>query len=195
MSLASGRTYLAIPGPSVMPDRVLSAMHRAAPNIYTGELVEMVPGIVADLKAVARTRHNAAIYGGNGHSAWEASLANVLSRGDRVLVLATGRFGLMWGRMAEGLGARCTILDFGRRDTVDLDRVAEALAADGDHEIKAVLAVHVDTATSIRNDIAGLRRDTRRRGPPGAPDGRLHRQPRLRPLRDGRLGRRRDGDR
>jgi aspartate aminotransferase-like enzyme len=55
MSLANGRHYLAIPGPSVMPDRVLQAMHRPAPNIYTGQLVDMVAGLVPDLKAVART--------------------------------------------------------------------------------------------------------------------------------------------
>ena len=52
MSLGSGRHYLAIPGPSVMPDRVLAAMQRPAPNIYTGEMVDMVPGIIADLKKV-----------------------------------------------------------------------------------------------------------------------------------------------
>ena len=46
MNLSRGREYLAIPGPSVMPDRVLRAMHRAAPNIYTGELHDMLPGIV-----------------------------------------------------------------------------------------------------------------------------------------------------
>jgi aspartate aminotransferase-like enzyme len=45
MSLAFGRHYLAIPGPSVIPDRVLGAMHRASPNIYQGELVEMMPGL------------------------------------------------------------------------------------------------------------------------------------------------------
>ena len=36
MTLANGRPYLAIPGPSVMPDRVLAAMHRPSPNIYAG---------------------------------------------------------------------------------------------------------------------------------------------------------------
>ena len=61
--LAPGRSYLAIPGPSVMPDAVLSAMHRAAPNIYEGELVEMMPALAADLKRVARTdRHLSLIH-------------------------------------------------------------------------------------------------------------------------------------
>lgn len=41
MGHVSGRTYLAIPGPSVVPDRVLNAMHRASPNIYEGEIVDL----------------------------------------------------------------------------------------------------------------------------------------------------------
>ncbi len=155
--LSNGRHYLAIPGPSVMPDRVLAAMHRAAPNIYTGALIEMTHGLIPDLKAVARTAHHAAIYIGNGHAAWEAALANVLSRGDLVLVLATGRFCLGWGTMAQGLGVQVEVMDFGWQDDIDLARVAERLEADGHGLIKAVLAVHVDTSTSVRNDIAGLR--------------------------------------
>ncbi|MDD9722530.1 aminotransferase class V-fold PLP-dependent enzyme [Sulfitobacter sp. PR48] len=155
--LAQGRPYLAIPGPSVMPDAVLRAMHRAAPNIYAGELTEMMPGLVTDLKRVARTDHHVAMYIGNGHAAWEASLSNVLQPGDRVLVPATGRFGLGWGQMARSLGLEVDIIDFGRQSPMDMDRIAEALKADTGHQIKAVLAVHVDTATSIRNNIAALR--------------------------------------
>ena len=89
MSLSNGRTYLAIPGPSVIPDAVLQAMHRASPNIYEGELHDLTRSLIPDLKAVAKTDHNVAIYIGNGHAAWEAALSNVLSRGDTVLVLAT----------------------------------------------------------------------------------------------------------
>ena len=157
MSLAQGRHYLAIPGPSVMPDRVLQAMHRPAPNIYTGQLVEMVHGLVPDLKAVARTRHHVAMYIANGHGAWEAALVNTLSRGDRILVLGTGRFCLGWGEMAAAMGVDCQILDFGNHDDIDMARVAEALAADPEHRIRAVLAVQVDTSTSVRNDIRALR--------------------------------------
>ena len=155
---AFGREYLAIPGPSVMPDAVLQAMHRAAPNIYAGELVEMTASLLPDLRSVARTRHNVAIYIGNGHAAWEAALANVVGEGDQVLVPATGRFGHGWGDMAEGLGANAQVIDFGKRAPMDMDRIADALKADTSHQIKAVLAVHVDTSTSIRNDISALRK-------------------------------------
>ena len=155
--LAQGRSYLAIPGPSVIPDAVLAAMHRAAPNIYAGPLTEMMPGMMDDLRRVARTRHHVAMYTGNGHAAWEAALANVIRPGDAVLVLATGRFGIGWGEMASGLGAEVEVMDFGRAAPMDMDRIAERLTADSAHRIKAVLAVHVDTSTSVRNDIAGLR--------------------------------------
>lgn len=158
VNLAQGRDYLAIPGPSVMPDAVLRAMHRAAPNIYAGPLVDMTHSIVADLARVARTRHNATIYIGNGHAAWEAALANTIAVGDRVLVPATGSFGLGWAEMVEGLGGIADIIDFGKSNPMEMGRIAEALAADKSHQIKAVLAVHVDTSSSVRNDIAALRR-------------------------------------
>ena len=47
-NLSAGRGYLAIPGPSVIPDEVLQSMHRAAPNIYAGTLPDMMPDLVAD---------------------------------------------------------------------------------------------------------------------------------------------------
>ena len=157
MTLNSGRNYLAIPGPSVVPERVLQAMHVAAPDIYDGPFVDMVPGLIADLKTIAGTRHEMAIYIANGHGVWEAALANVLGPGDRVLVVATGLFALGWAEMARALGAEVETLDFGRENPVDTDRLQKVLEADQTHRIKAVMAVHVDTSSSIRNDIRAIR--------------------------------------
>lgn len=157
MNLSNGRSYLAIPGPSVMPEAVLREMHRAAPNIYEGELVDMMGELIQGLKNVARTQHHAAIYIANGHGAWEAALSNVLAPGDRVLVPSTGQFGHGWADMAQGLGIKTELLDFGRNAPFDLTRIEDALRADTSHAIKAVLATHVDTSSSVRNDIAGLR--------------------------------------
>lgn len=158
MSLSQGRAYLAIPGPSVMPDAVLQAMHRPSPNIYEGELHDLTASLIPDLKAVAMTQHHVAIYIGNGHAAWEAALANVLAPSDKVLVPATGRFGLGWGEMAADLGANVDIIDHGARSAINPDKVAALLEADKAHKIKAVLAVHVDTSTSVKSDIAALRK-------------------------------------
>ena len=140
-----------------MPDRVLQAMHQPAPNIYAGELVEMTHSLIPDLKAVARTAHQAAIYIANGHGAWEAALANTLAPGDKVLVLATGLFAMGWAEMAKCLGVDVELLEFDRRGTIDLDKLAEALRADRSRDYKAVMTVHVDTSTSVRNDVPALR--------------------------------------
>ena len=156
-SLAQGREYLAIPGPSVMPDKVLQAMHRPSPNIYDGELIEMMPALVHDLCRVARTEHKVAIYIANGHGTWEAALSNVIAPGETVLAPASGRFTHGWAEMAQGIGAQIELIDFGSASAWNFDRIAEALRADKAHRIKAVLAVHVDTSTSIRNDIPALR--------------------------------------
>ena len=157
MSLSQGRPYLAIPGPSVMPDAVLRAMHRASPNIYEGDLIDLTAGLIPDLQRVARTKGHVAIYIANGHGAWEAALANVVAPGERVLVAATGRFGHGWGDIATGLGAEVEILDFGKQTPLDPGRVEDALRADKAHKIKAVLVTHVDTSTSILNDVAAVR--------------------------------------
>ncbi|MBT9244979.1 aminotransferase class V-fold PLP-dependent enzyme [Gemmobacter fulvus] len=157
MNLANGRPYLAIPGPSVMPDRVLAAMHRAAPNIYAGALPDMVQTLWPDLRALAGTAGHVALYIANGHGAWEAANANLFSRGDRALVLATGRFGHGWKESALAMGVRAECLDFGKSAPVDLAQLEAALRADPGHELKAVLVTHVDTASSVKNDIAAIR--------------------------------------
>ncbi|OSQ44565.1 pyridoxal-phosphate-dependent aminotransferase family protein [Marivita geojedonensis] len=158
MSLAHGRTYLAIPGPSVVPDAVLRSMHRASPNIYEGELPDMMPDLLRDLKKVAGTNGHAAIYICNGHGAWEAALANTVAAGEKVMVLATGFFAMAWSRIAEARGIVVDVLDFGNGGTFDLARVEETLRADSAHGYKAVLAVHVDTSSSNRNEYLPLRR-------------------------------------
>ena len=157
MSLNFGRSLLAIPGPSVIPERVLAAMHRPSPNIYAGELIELTDSLFPDLKTVAGTQHHAAIYIANGHGVWEAALANTLNAGDRVLVISTGRFAFNWGRLGLARGLEVEVLEFGMQADADPNRLEEVLRADKAHEIKAVLTVQADTASSIINDIAALR--------------------------------------
>jgi alanine-glyoxylate transaminase/serine-glyoxylate transaminase/serine-pyruvate transaminase len=157
MALRFGREFLSIPGPSVIPDRVLQAMQRPAPNIYEGELIDMTLGILADLKRVARTQGEPIIYIANGHGAWEGAIANTFSRGDKALVLGSGRFAIGWGEMASAMGVEVELLDAGERAPVDPNRVEERLRADSAHEIKAVMVVQVDTASSVWNDVAAIR--------------------------------------
>lgn len=155
--LGHGKEQLSIPGPSVIPDRVLQAMHRPSPNIYEGELISLVDTLYPDLRAVARTAHDVAIYIANGHGAWEAAICNTLSKGDKVLVLVTGRFGRGWGDMAAALGVEVEFIDFGNQDVADPQVIEDRLRADTAQQIKAVVTVQTDTASSVQNDIPALR--------------------------------------
>ncbi len=120
MTVSSGQTYLAIPGPSVIPEEVLRSMHRASPNIYEGELIEITESLIPDLNYVARSSGDVAIYIANGHGIWEAALSNTVSAGDHILVLATGRFAHGWAEMARKMGVSVDILDFGKNRAVDV---------------------------------------------------------------------------
>ena len=158
MTLANGREYLAIPGPSVIPDRVLQAMHRPSPNIYEGELIDLTARVKTDLKEVAGTKHDVAIYIGNGHAAWEAALSNVVAPDEKVLVLSNGWFGKGWGEMGKGLGADVEVHDFGSDTVIDPAWLTARLAQDKDQTIKAVMVCQTDTSSSGRNDIPAVRK-------------------------------------
>jgi alanine-glyoxylate transaminase / serine-glyoxylate transaminase / serine-pyruvate transaminase len=153
----TGRTYLAIPGPSVVPERVLNAMHRASPNIYEGEIIDFTAEVFSGLKRLAGTKHHVAIYLANGHGGWEAALTNMFSRGDQALSVATGLFGTGWANAARQMGVDVEVMDFGRT-AADPARIAERLRADTDQKIRYVMLTQVDTASGILNDVAAVRR-------------------------------------
>jgi alanine-glyoxylate transaminase/serine-glyoxylate transaminase/serine-pyruvate transaminase len=157
MTLANGREFLSIPGPTTVPDQVLSAMHRPAVDIYSGELLEVTTSCLADLRRVFRTEGRVYIYAANGHAAWEAALVNVLSRGDRVLALESGLFATVWGEMAGMLGLEVELLPGDWRRAVDPGALEARLRADRAGRIKAILAVQVDTASGCVNDIPAIR--------------------------------------
>ena len=157
-SLAAGPEIVAIPGPTIVPDRVLSAMHRPMPDLYAGELLTVTDEIYERLPALARTTSPALITISNGHGAWAMALSNTLSRGDQVLVLECGVFARVWGEMAEfdGLQVETMIAEDGA--AIDPDAVEARLREDSQRAIKAVLMVQTDTASSVRNDVAAVRR-------------------------------------
>jgi alanine-glyoxylate transaminase/serine-glyoxylate transaminase/serine-pyruvate transaminase len=156
MVVRAGREFLAIPGPTTMPDEVLRAMHRPAIDIYAGSLLGLTDSLLADLTRLFRTKGRVYIYIANGHGAWEAALTNVLSRGDKILVLESGRFARGWGDMAAALGVEVEVLPGDWRRAVNPAAVAARLRRDKENTIKAVLAVQIDTASGVVNDIAAI---------------------------------------
>ena len=166
MTVRAGREFLAIPGPTTMPDEVLQAMHRPALDIYSEEMVELTESLLRDLSKLFATKGQSYIYIANGHGAWEAALSNVLSRGDKVLVLESGRFAIGWGNAAAAMGADVEVLKGDWRRAVRPAEVEARLRQDKDHKIKAILAVQVDTASGAYNDIEAIGKAIKATGHP-----------------------------
>src|SRR5829696_3839349 len=156
MTVRAGREFLAIPGPTTMPDEVLQAMHRPALDIYSKEMLELTDGLLSDLSKMFATTGQSYIYIANGHGAWEATLSNVLSRGDKLLVLESGRFAIGWGQAARMLGAEVEVLPGDFRRAVRAEAVEARLKADSKGEIKAILVAQIDTASGVVNDIKAI---------------------------------------
>jgi alanine-glyoxylate transaminase/serine-glyoxylate transaminase/serine-pyruvate transaminase len=166
MTVRAGREFLAIPGPTTMPDEVLRAMHRPALDIYSRDMVDLTDSLLGDLSKLFATRGRSYIYIANGHGAWEATLSNVLSRGDKVLVLESGRFAINWGNAAAAMGAEVEVLKGDWRRAIRPAEVEERLRQDRSHSIKAVLAVQVDTASGAFNDIEAIGKAIKAAGHP-----------------------------
>ena len=166
MVVRAGREFLAIPGPTTMPDEVLRAMHRPALDIYSQEMIDLSDSLHADLSKLFATSGRAYIHIANGHGAWEAALSNVLSRGDKVLVLESGRFAIGWGNTAAAMGAEVEVLKGDWRRAIRPAEVEARLRQDKDHTIKAILAVQVDTASGAYNDIESIGKAIKAAGHP-----------------------------
>lgn len=137
--MSFGRTYIAIPGPTVVLDSGLGAMHRSSPNIYEGELHEVYPGILSDLRAIVGRK--ASHLASTSRTAMERGnlSTQTCSRGKKALVAVTGHFGRGWATELPALGVDVIQLDFSPGRSVDLGQV---LDRDTTHEIQAVLVTH-----------------------------------------------------
>ncbi|MGC1552583.1 MAG: aminotransferase class V-fold PLP-dependent enzyme [Bradyrhizobium sp.] len=166
MVVRAGREFLAIPGPTTMPDEVLRAMHRPALDIYSDQMVEITDSLLRDLGRLFATTGHCYIYIANGHGAWEATISNVLSRGDKVLVLESGRFAVNWGSAAAAMGADVEVLKGDFRRAVRPAEVEARLRQDRDHRIKAIMVAQVDTASGVVNDIEAIGKAIRASGHP-----------------------------
>jgi alanine-glyoxylate transaminase / serine-glyoxylate transaminase / serine-pyruvate transaminase len=164
MTVRAGPEFLAIPGPTTLPDEVLRAMQHPAVDIYDGPLLQLTESLMADVAKLFRTTGRAYIYSANGHGAWEAVLTNVLSKGDKVLVLESGRFALSWGDAAAMLGADVEVLKGEWHRAVRPDEVEARLRADRERTIKAILVAQIDTSSGVVNDIEAIGRAIRAAG-------------------------------
>ena len=149
MNFSNGRIHRALPGPSIIPEKVLQAMQRPAPNIYGGELEEITMSILSDIAKLADTKGRVALYISNGHGVWEAALANLFNENDKIITISNGVFGKHWGDIASKLGVEVLHLEYGMNRDFEMNDLEKVLVEDRDKKIKGILVVQTDTASSM----------------------------------------------
>ena len=154
-----GRNFLFVPGPTNVPDRIQRAMMVAMEDHRSTKFPELTMAVLGDLKKVFKTGAGQMfLFPSSGTGAWEAALTNTLSPGDKVLAARFGQFSHLWIDMAQRLGFDVQVLDVEWGEGVPLDRMGQVLREDKQHQIRAVLACHTETATGVTSDIGGLRK-------------------------------------
>ena len=158
LSKISGRPFLQIPGPTLVPERIVRAMSRSLIDHRGPEFAMLLRDVIEGLKGIFKTSEGRiAIFPGSGTAAWEACIVNTLSPGDRVLGCVNGHFSTLFCRTAESFGVQIELLEFPYGAGVSAARIQERLQNDSKREIKAVLVVHNETSTGVTSDIAAIR--------------------------------------
>jgi alanine-glyoxylate transaminase/serine-glyoxylate transaminase/serine-pyruvate transaminase len=153
-----GRQFFNNPGPTNIPDRILRAMDRPVMDFLAPEFLEIQHVCYGGVKRIFKTDQEIFFHASTGHGAWEAAVTNLFSPGELVLVIETGYFSLGFKELAETLGLRVEVVGADWRKGLEFAKLSERLAADKSHEIKAVLAVHNETATGMVLPLAEVRR-------------------------------------
>ena len=154
-----GRNFLFIPGPTNVPRRIQNAMYVEQEDMRAMDLPEFTKPLYEDLKKIFKTKNGRIfIFPASGTGGWESAVSNTLSSGDKVLMSGFGHFSNLWIDLCQrwGLDVQAIEVDWG--EGVPVEKYAEILAADKNHEIKGVFATQNETATGVASDIAGVRK-------------------------------------
>ncbi|NRG16263.1 aminotransferase class V-fold PLP-dependent enzyme [Rhizobiales bacterium] len=148
-----------IPGPTNIPEELRRAIDFPSIDHRSPAFQEMLAPVLSGLKRIFMTKQGETLlFPGTGTGAWEAAVTNTLSPGDKVLAARHGMFSHRWIDLCQrqGLNVQAIEEDWGKG--APAAAFEEVLVADRNHEIRAVLVTHNETATGVRSDVAGVRR-------------------------------------
>ena len=154
----AGRHFLQVPGPTNIPDRVLQAMAFPAMDHRGPDFQNLSNSILKKVKLIFKSEDPVVIFPSAGTGAMEASLANTLSEGDKILMFETGHFATEWCQAARRYKLDVDFVPGDWRRGVDPKIVEKKLNEDKNHEIKAVLVTHNETSTGIKSQVEEVRK-------------------------------------
>ena len=154
----SAQNPVFIPGPTNMPEEIRKACFVPTLDHRSPAFAKIFRPAVAGVRRVLKMAQGEVfILPTTGTGGWEAAITNTLSPGDTVLAARFGMFSQRWIDMCQRHGLGVEIIETPWGHGAPLERIEQALTADRQHRIKAVLATHNETATGVVSDIAGIR--------------------------------------
>ncbi|MFZ0301143.1 MAG: alanine--glyoxylate aminotransferase family protein [Terracidiphilus sp.] len=156
------KTRLFTPGPTPLLPAAQFAMAAADMHHRTPEFRALYQKVLAQLKIFVGTRNDVILLSSSGTGAMEASITNLTSPGDKVLVLTAGKFGERWTGLAKAFGCVPDVLAAPYGQTFDLAQVKAAL----NPEHKLVLMQATETSTCVRHDVEAVAKIIKEAGSP-----------------------------
>ncbi len=146
------KTRLYTPGPTPLLPAAQFAMAAADIHHRTPEFRALFIKVLSQLKVFVGTTNDVLLLSSSGTGAMEASVSNLTSPGDRVLVLTAGKFGERWRELAKAFGCDVQQVTAPYGQTFDLAEVKKALQPD----IKVVYMQATETSTAVRHDVEAV---------------------------------------
>jgi len=150
------KTFLMIPGPTPVPERVLLEIAKHPMGHRSTEFSKILESVYADLKDVFRTKNDVIVYTASGTGAMDAALSNIVNEGDKVLSLVIGNFSRRLAKIAKGLGADVEIMEVPAGCAIEPAQLKARLDKDVNKEIKIVTLIQNETSTGVTNDVKAL---------------------------------------
>jgi aspartate aminotransferase-like enzyme len=145
---------LLTPGPTPLYPPALHAMMASDIHHRTEAFRKVYGACLADLKEVMGTANDVLMFAASGTGAMDASVSNLFSRGDKVVVCCAGKFGERWAEIAKAYGLDANVLSAPYGEVVAPERVEAALAADP--AVKGVFVQASETSTGAMHDVRAM---------------------------------------
>lgn len=146
------KNRLFTPGPTPLLPAAQNAMASYGAHHRTAEFRALFTRVLADLKEFIGTTNDVIVLTASGTGLMEASISNLTSPGDKVLVLTAGKFGERWVSLAKAFGCAIETVSAPYGETISLDEVRAKLTPD----IRCVYVQATESSTGARHDVEGI---------------------------------------
>jgi aspartate aminotransferase-like enzyme len=154
------KNRLFTPGPTPLLPAAQMAMASFTAHHRTTDFRELFQRVLADMKEFVGTKNDVLVLACSGTGVMEASVSNLTSPGDKVLVLTAGKFGERWTGLAKAFGCHVEVLSAPYGETFSLDDIRARLAPD----IRAVFVQATESSTGVRHDVRSIAKIVRTHG-------------------------------